>query len=185
MVGTVDLLATREPAAGDAAGLLGYLRQLVGEPFLSAVESYGGELRLHFGAARPGRGPRPRPQGSYVLELRASEWVLKPGAVPAVVFPADAEAGSAVAARDPAAGLGLAPAVKVTAADLTRGPGGGYGLSLSFADGSALTVSPSAEPDPDDVPGPPVADWRLLTPHGRDLRVGPGPTWAYLPADGS
>lgn len=174
MVEVVDLTAVRPPGPGDPAGLRAYLQQLVGEPFLFAARSYGDELRLHFGEARERKSAR-RPgqvRGSYILGLRASGWVVKPAVGARVVFSSDAES------TDPAPDLGLVPGTKVTAADPTRSAGG-YGLALTFADGSSLVASPSPEPDPADIPGSPVADWELLTPHGRVLTAGPGPVWGY------
>ncbi len=175
MVEVVDLTAVRPHGPGDPAGLRAYLQQLVGEPFLFAARSYGDELRLHFGEARERKSAR-RPgqvRGSYILGLRASGWVVKPAAGTRVVFSSDAEP-----AADAAPVLGLVPGTKVTAADPTRSAGG-YGLALTFADGSSLVASPSAEPDPTEIECLPVADWELLTPHDRVLTAGPGSAWGY------
>lgn len=175
MVETVDLTAVRPAGPGDPAGLRAYLQQLVGEPFLFAERSYGDELRLHFGEPRErARSRRPgQVRGSYVLGLQASGWVVKPGTGARVVFSSDAEP-----ATDAPPDLGLTAGTRLTAADPTRQPGG-YGLALTFADGASLVATPSAEPDPADIDGPPVPDWELLTPHGRLLHTGPGLVWGY------
>src|SRR5437868_466461 len=78
MVTAVDLNSIRKPAANDAAGLLGYLQQLVGEPFLFFRPSYGDELTLHFGTPKEAVSAKlkERVRGSYVLTLRGSIWTL-------------------------------------------------------------------------------------------------------------
>lgn len=55
-----------------------WVKQLVGEPLLRASFSYGGELRLSFGAPVPYDNVRlaGRKRGEWVFSLRATPWVL-------------------------------------------------------------------------------------------------------------
>ncbi len=83
----IDLRQAHQQPSDDLRGLGRYLAQLVGEPFRLARVSYGDELTLHFGDLRPARSPKlkSKPYGAYILGLRASPWVLKPGSEPVVV----------------------------------------------------------------------------------------------------
>jgi hypothetical protein len=193
MANILDLRTVFKPTGPDLPSLRSYLSQLVGEPFLFARVSYGNEFMLHFGAPLEVSNPklRNRTKGSYILAARGSAWLLKAGTMPAVV-----EAGMVpfyelsppyhpISAVDLERGQFVLPGARVVAAEpFVSSPTGHFGLLLSFTDGSSFTVTPTpweAEIDEEGAPEvtPVIADWELLTPHGRYLWVGPGRRWGY------
>ncbi|MBX9628768.1 MAG: hypothetical protein K2X82_33550 [Gemmataceae bacterium] len=189
MAAVVDFRGTVPRTRDDVRGLQPYIRQLVGEPFLFARESYGDELTLHFGQEvelPPFRGRR-RTEGTHVLTLRASKWWIK--SVPRAAL---------VASDDPGPGL---PGVPVTLRDLELNPPitpgervawvevrpfygvgwpGGIELAFRFSDGSFLELRPRYDPE-DAVHD--LADWELFTPYKRYIKAGPGVQWEYAPSD--
>jgi hypothetical protein len=192
MVATIDLRSTCESSCGDLSGLWSYLQQLVGQPFLFFRESYGDELTLHLGTPREPASPklRLRIRGSYVLTLRGSIWSILSGTHSDLTFTDPCLKPETAYARQ----LELAeleknsPVESGTPVELVRpflsDATGGFGLLLVFADQSRLMIRPSpiSLPDTNADELPEIADWELFTPYGRYLRVGPGPTWAYLPS---
>lgn len=187
MAAAVDFRGTAPRTRDDVRGLRPYLFQLMGEPFLFARESYGGELTLHFGREvelPPFRG-RVLTEGTHVLTLRASVWAAK--SVPWAAY---------LSGDDPRPG-----ATPVTLGDLEKRPPvtpgdrvlwvearavhgvgwpGGIELSLGFSDGSVLDIRPRHDPDD---PVHDLADWELFTPYRRYIKAGPGVQWEYAPSD--
>lgn len=192
MVATVDLRGTREPASNDIAGLWTYLQQLVGHSFLYFRQSYGDELTLHLGTPRESASPklRRRIRGSYVLTFRGSVWSLLSETHSELTFTDPCLKPETSHARqldlaELEKTLPIEPGTPVELARPFRSEAtGGFGLLLVFADQSRLMIRPSpfldADSNADELKE--IADWELFTPYGRYLRVGPGPTWAYLPS---
>jgi hypothetical protein len=190
----IDLRQARPPASDDLRGLEGYLAQLVGEPFRLARVSYGDELTLHFGDLKPARSPKlkAKPYGAYILGLRGSPWVLKPGSEPvvvdggALVDPLATALGTPLRREELEYRTWIEPGSRVLSASpfLVR-PAGGIGLQLRLSDGSSLSVLPAIpHPDEADDQGlPEVADWELLSPNGL-LKAGPGLEWSFEPIGG-
>src|SRR5437764_1108016 len=60
------------------------LSALVGQPFLKAKRSYGGELMLHFGGPVPYTSPKlaGEKKGAWILGTRASGWGLSLPSIP-------------------------------------------------------------------------------------------------------
>ena len=185
MFAMIDLRG-EQTKSSDQGHLQAHLQQLVGELFLHLRFSYGDELALHFGTARPYGSPRMmgRVKGSYILGMRASDWHLK-GSSPSVLVIGTSEAPTApllTKAQLEAANLVRPSAVVVSASvrpvtnpatDST-----GYGLSLVLSDGSAFLVTPASPfAEPSEFA---LADWELFTPYERLLRAGPGLEWSYL-----
>jgi hypothetical protein len=187
----IDLRPARRSTSDDLRGLEGYLAQLVGEPFRLARVSYGDELTLHFGDLRPARSPKlkAKPYGAYILGLRGSPWLLKPGAEPVVVDggalldPFAAALGTPLRREELESRTLIEPGSRVlSASPFVVRPTDGIGLQLRLSDGSSLSVLP-AIPDadePDDQLLPELADWELLSPIGL-LRAGPGLKWSFEP----
>jgi hypothetical protein len=68
----IDLRREQARSGKDLAGLMGYLTQLVGEPFRFSRVSYGDELTLHLGDLRPARSPKLKGKsyGAFILGVR-------------------------------------------------------------------------------------------------------------------
>lgn len=193
MTTLVDLRQRRQAADPDIAGLRAYLAQLVGEPFRFSRVSYGDELTLHFGDLRPSRSARSALKyGAYILGLRASPWLLKSGAEPAVVtagIPEEAGPaafGEQLRKEDLEGGAFIAPESRVLAAvPVALSRLDGFALEVRLSDGSALFALPgrSHAENPHgsgDDETPEVADWELLAPRGL-LSAWPGPRWTFEP----
>lgn len=184
----IDLRQARKPAPDDLPGLQAYLAQLVGEPFRFARVSYGDELTLHFGDLRPARSPKlPKHlYGAYILGLRGSPWILKPGSEPLVLTAGLPAVGTPLDKEGLEAGRYIAvDSLVLSAVPFVAQPVNGYGLQLRMADGATLLVVPS-QPEPE-APGdellPELADWELISPRGL-LSAGPGPKWSFEPSKG-
>lgn len=186
---TATLIDLRNPhqASDDLPGLRAVLaQQLTGEPFLFAAAGYADEMVLHFGRPREYSLPKfgKQVEGSHVLSLRGSAWLLKSGpwplAVGAGLVPPEMPTsfGQKVKAEDLKPGVFVEEGARVVGATpfLFR-PAGGFGLQLFLSDGSQLTVIPT----PDEGEGE-LTDWELISPHGV-LRIGPGPKWGYEPTE--
>ncbi len=189
MYGVVDFRGTQPATTGGYPGLLALARQVVGERLLFARRGYPDELRLHLGTAVQGPGPKGRTvaRGSYVLGTAASDWTFKVARLGLTLDSGDPSARGAAPLDEARLDelLGSAGGATVAGVEVDAHPFG-YALSLAFSDGSVFRVVPTPEEAarPADGPDPaPVPDWELFTPYGRYLRVGPGPTWAYLPSD--
>lgn len=193
MIDTVDLRSIRQPTADDPAGLNGLLQQIVGQPFLFFRRSYADEMTLHIGAPREYASPKLKGQvrGSYVLTLRGSLWQVESQPAGILAFSVADTRGPKPSRRlnldDLLADRLVKPGTPVErAAAYPSEDSGGYVLFIGFADGSRLAVRPekasTEEPSDADDPLPEIADWELLTPYGRYLRVGPGAEWSYLPS---
>jgi hypothetical protein len=194
MTGTaIDL---REPikATDDLPGLQAViLQQLVGEPFLFARLSYADELVIHFGVPREYAIPKfgNRVEGTCVLSVRGSAWLLKSGKEPRVVWdgklpdsfpePAGQAPGGELLK---AGGLVEQDACVSAAGPFVMSGIAAYGLQVLLSDNSRLTVFPTPmEPEESgDEDLPELADWELLGPHGT-LKVGPGLKWEYIPQE--
>jgi hypothetical protein len=64
-----------------------------------------------------------------------------------------------------------------------RRPAYGFGLSVVLEDGSSFLIRPPLALGAGSKTrgrSREVADWEVLTPHGRYLRVGAGVQWSYL-----
>lgn len=186
-LGLTDLREARDPPRDDLAGLFAYLAQLAGEPFRLARVSCGDELTLHFGDLRPARSPKLKHHlyGEYILGLRGSPWVLKSGplVLTAGVFPDSPGSRNPLRNEELEAGRFIEPESRVSAASpFVVRPANVFGLLIRMADGSTLSVIPTARrPDgPGDEVLPDPADWDLLSPHGL-LRAGPGLGWSFAP----
>jgi hypothetical protein len=189
MFAMIDLRG-EQPKSTDPGQLHAHLQQLVGEPFLHLRFSYGDEMTLHFGTARPYDSPRMngRVKGSYILGMRASNWYLKSSSPPVLVIGSaeNAEEGQgrpALTKGQLETGGFVRPGAVVVSAVVrpVTNPAtaaGGFGLSLLLSDGSAFLVTPEAIPS--DSAESPLADWELFTPYERLLRAGPGLEWSYL-----
>jgi hypothetical protein len=191
----IELRQARLPASDDLRGLQGYLAQLVGEPFRLARVSYGDELTLHFGDLRPARSPKlkSKPYGAYILGLRGSPWLLKPGCEPVVVDggalldPLATALGRPLRKEELESKTWIEPGSRVlSASPFVVRPADGIGLQLRLSDGSSLSVLPTTpDPDePDDEGLPDLADWELLSPIGL-LKAGPGLEWSFEPKGSS
>jgi hypothetical protein len=190
----IDLRQVHRPTSNDLRGLEGYLAQLVGEPFRLARVSHGDELTLHFGDLRPARSPKlkAKPYGAYILSLRASPWVLKPGSEPlivdggALIYPLATALGTPLRREELESRTLIEPGSRVlSASPFVVRPADGIGLQLRLSDGSSLSVLPAIpEPDePEDQGLPELADWELLSPNGL-LKAGPGLEWSFEPVGG-
>lgn len=193
MLGTLDVRAVQEKST-DIAVLRAYLRQLVGEPFLQARFSYGDELTLHFGEARPSHSPKlvHRIQGSYIVATRASSWCLKAVSGPTLIIAmSDSRATvpqgfKSLTPEQVEANQLMTPGTSILAADvelMQSSETTAFNCSLVMSDGSSLVIVPEIEAATDrEGTVNDVADWEVFTPHERYLRVGPGATWSYLPS---
>ena len=191
----IDLRPAHRSASDDLRGLQGYLAQLVGEPFRLARVSYGDELTLHFGDLRPARSPKlaSKPYGVYILGLRGSPWVLKPGSEHVVVdggalLDSDATAlGAPLRKEELESQTLIEPGSRVLSAlPFVVRPAEGIGLQLRLSDGTSLSVLPTIREadEPADANLPELADWELLTPIGL-VKAGPGLEWSFEPKEGS
>jgi hypothetical protein len=167
------------------------VQQIVGEPFLFARLSYADELVLHFGTPREYTLPRcgKRMEGSHILSVRGSAWLLKSGTSPLAAwngsFPEDfpEPTGERLRTKSLEGGALVTTDARVVATGLfALAKAGGHGLEVRLSDDSRLVVFPTpAEPDqPGDTDLPELADWELLSPGGL-LKVGPGHKWEYSP----
>jgi hypothetical protein len=191
MVFTVNLKGQRSSTQGDLLGLWSFLQQLVGKPFVFLRPTYGDELTLHLGARLPPLSPKvTEPRGSYVLTLRGSDWWLLCGTKGKLTLSAheqvaQPQAAPEVTGQELAKFPSIAAGALVVQADPFSDPGGGgFGLLLTFSDGSTVLVRPSTDeaPEPGGEALAGISDWELFTPYARYLRVGPGPQWAYEPS---
>jgi hypothetical protein len=191
MVGTVDLRSAHGPTLDEAPWLGAYLQQIVGQPFLFFREPYGGELTMHLGTPvivqPPSPKLKPKTRGTYVLTFRGSAWSLVSGPKASLTmtwpFPSpEAVAGRPIELKELEKSSPVLPGAPVLWAVPGLAPAG-FGILLSFADGSRLALMPDPTPEAlEDEELPPIADWELFTPHGMYLKVGPGPKWGYLPS---
>ncbi len=187
MYGVVDFRGTHPPTVGGYPALLDLAQQLVGEPLLFARRGYPDELKLHLGTPVETPGPKGKTltRGSYVLGAVASAWAFKIARLGVTILSGGSLAGTAPL-PEPKLDEYLAATggLKVVRVDVLAHPFG-YSLSLALSDGSGLHIIPTAEEaeSPTDKERTPLPDWELFTPYRRFLRVGPGPTWAYLPSD--
>ena len=188
----IDLRNVRRQSPDDLTGLQAILAQLLGEPFRLARVSYGDELTLHFGDLRPARSPKLKGllYGAFILGVRGSPWILKPGSEPLIisegVWMAPTPPGFAQPLRkeDLESQRFVEPESRVLAAvPFVVKPANGFGLQLQLSDGSTLLVLPTVqEPDePGDEALAELADWDLLSPRGL-LSAGPGLKWSFKPA---
>jgi hypothetical protein len=195
VIASIDLRKTRRRSS-DHVALRGYLQQLVGQPFLFVRFSYGDEIVLHFGQARPYPSPKLRhlTKGSYLIAARASSWFLTTQARPTVVVgsaepvsleskqlklltPEQLEKSKLLTAG---ARILVADAIQLRSG---RRPAYGFGFSAVLEDGSSFLIRPPLGPAAGSKTGGrsrEVADWEVFTPHERYLRVGPGVQWSYL-----
>jgi hypothetical protein len=189
MLGMVDFCTTQSKSS-DPLLLDAYVQQLVGQPFLQFRFSYGDELSIHLGKATKYATPRLKhlSKGSYILGARASNWRINTSAPPKMLIGCQ-DSSRAKLRRLSVADVESSSVVKkkarvVFAKVLPEGESGrvlSYVLTITFSDDSTFCILPPREKarhSSDDV----VADWELFTPHERYLRVGPGPTWSYLPS---
>lgn len=188
MVAVVDFRGTAPRTHNDIRGLRPYLKQLIGEPFLFAHESYGGELTLHFGTeieSTPFRG-RVTTEGTHILCLRASEWSFK--SVPWGSYISSEEIigtdFTPITLHDLETRSPITPGQRLTNIEVAafHGTGwpGGIELGLQFSDESFVQIR--ARYDPED-PVHDLADWELFTPYNRYIKAGPGIQWEYSPSD--
>ena len=187
MVATVDFRGTAPRTPDDIRGLRPYLFQLVGEPFLFARESYGGELTLHFGQEvelPPFRGRRVT-EGTHILTLRASAWAAK--SVPWAAYLSDEDPGTGgapVALSELEQRPLVTPGERVVSVEARAfhcvGWPGGIELGIRFGDGSFLEIKPRHDPAD---PVHDLADWELFTPSKRYIKAGPGVQWEYAASD--
>ncbi len=189
----IDLRQEQKASPDDLPGLYAHLAQLVGEPFRFARVSYGDELTLHFGDLRAARSPKLKHKfyGAYILGLRASPWVLKPGAEPVVLTagvvlnPPPPAFGRPLPKEELEAGTFIEPEGRVlVATPFVVKPLEGFGLQLRMSDGSTLQVLPAipGSDQPEDEGLPKLADWELSSPRGL-LSAGPGLGWSFKPSD--
>ncbi len=193
--------ATTEPGTIRATStsrsdLNAYLQQIVGQPLLDIRFTYGEELTLHFGVAQPDALPWQSKAvwGSYLVTTRGSAWVLSTPSPHARVFASNPLSGAATpCGRSAETSLMEAESVRLRGALIVRAEATsieqpppppsavGFVLRLHLSEGSSFVVLPAVddEDDGEDL-GEPVADWEVVTPHGKFLRVGPGLQWAYL-----
>ena len=186
----------------DLAHLQSLLTQLVGQPFQFFRVFYGDELRLHLGALQSDSNPkmRSRMKGSYILGARASAWIVfsAPRRVLATSGDVDIRQPDI---HDPKwmdiksieTGGFITPDSIVEFARVDRS-GHAFSLRLGFSDDSTIFIRPTpvsyesvaeGETRSDDLAEmeaaeTEIADWELLTPHQRILKVGPGLRWSYV-----
>ena len=188
MVAVVDFRGTAPTTRNDLRGLRPYLKQLIGEPFLFARESYGGELTLHFGTEielAPFRG-RTASEGTHILCLRASVWSFK--SVPWASYISSEEIPGAdftpMTLHDLENRSPITPGQRLTSIEVRafHGTGwpGGIELGLQFSDESFVQIRPRYDPED---PVHDLADWELFTPYKRYIKAGPGIQWEYSPSD--
>jgi hypothetical protein len=197
MIELIDLKETRSECS-DLSDLNALLKQLVGQPFLFFRVSYGDELRLHLGDLQGYSNPRMqgRTRGSYIVGARASSWIVSSASQHVLLTSGDEGAGRSetpatarsVDIETIETGGFITPGSLVTAAGADRSAPG-FSLQLRFSDGSTAYIRPMAGPDEAEPEGEErstdageieIADWEILTPHQRILKVGPGPLWSYL-----
>ena len=189
MVAMVDFRGTAPRTRDDIRGLRPYLFQLMGEPFLFARESYGGELTLHFGQEvelPPFRGRR-LTEGTHILNLRASVWAGK--SVPWASYISGEDLGPSsnavpITLNDLEKRPLITPGERIVSIEARAFHGigwpGGIELGIRFSDGSFIEIKPRHDPED---PVYDLADWELFTPYRRYIKAGPGVQWEYSPSD--
>jgi len=189
MTQLLDLTQAQAGTGQNCDSLNRYLDQLAGEPFAFMRMSYGDELTLHFGDLRPAKSSKLKGTlyGTYLIGVRASAWVLKPGTKSAIAsWPRVTDLSSLGAVRLGSEQLEAASLIPehariVAALAFADEADGGFGLSLRFSDGSSFVVLPdaeSAETHGEELPK--IGDWELLSPGGL-LTAGPGLRWKFEP----
>ena len=189
MVAVADFRSTVPVTHDDIRGLRPFLFQLLGEPFLFARESYGGELTLHFGreVTLPQFRGRETTEGTHVLTLRASVWYIKSSPWSALIMSDDVTEWphfkptdlKELEGRPPIAAGGRVTWIGVRAFHGEGWPGG-IELGMQFSDDSFIEIRPRRDPE-DDVYD--LADWELVTPYKRYIKAGPGVRWEYSASD--
>lgn len=200
MIGVVDLKEIRFESH-DLDDLRGLLKQLVGQAFRFFRVAYGEELRLHLGDLLTHSNPRlaRHPRGSYVIGARASSWIVNSAPRSAILF---SDTLTPVGPEEPPTRVDIRVAethgyvtpgsivVSATAVPWTHG----FSLQLAFSDNSKAMIFPDPEdyvytppgegvPEGGEGPEMEIADWEILTPRSRVLRVGPGSRWCYLDSE--
>jgi hypothetical protein len=178
-------------SSGNISHLNGYLTQLIGEPFRFARISYGDELTLHFGDLRPARSAKlpNHLYGAYILGVRGSPWILKPGSE-ALVVTAGINLdnhpngfGTPIRKQDLESESLIQPESRVlSATSFVVKPVNGFGLQMRLSDGSTVLILPTVPEaeEPDEASLPELADWELASPNGL-VSAGPGLIWSFKP----
>ncbi len=142
------------------------MKGILGQRCWSVTFAYGGELHLHFGKRIPSR-IRGQNRGSWILATCGTSWVINTP---------HGEIVSKNHTEDK-----LADQIKVlerrTVSNMGFDPFTGH-LWLSFDDGYAFHLTPSAEDDKCDVPY-----WEIFTPDNMLIAVGPRDQWSYTRSD--
>jgi hypothetical protein len=149
-----------------------WVAALIGEPVVSAVFTYGGELEIHLGERQPYEHPRLKNdfRGEWLVATRASEWLAIDGhAILARAGDDESEAGEQLAELTNR----HVTDASFREADLSLflGLQGGYSL--------AILGRPVKRRRPDAI-----ACWELRSPDHRELEVGPTRSWSLRSFDG-
>ncbi len=179
---------TVTPSITDDAILQRVLAQLVGLPFLFARPSYGEELTLHFGEARPMGHPSLRhlTEGSHIVRSRLSGWEWRSFDGITVSMRAGEQISSAEF-RERCNLLKAAEGTRVSRSESEAVPGDVEAsalsrcLRLTFSEGSHLYIYPETKRQAIGADDDEIADWEVFTPDGC-LLVGPGQRLAWEPA---
>lgn len=152
----------------EAQRIMQITRGLIGQECWMAHLSYGGELRLEFGA----RLPYPHPalarmyQGEWMLGTRASSWRIESDG--SVLVDSDAEEGLVRERITALQGLRVGSFfIAFPSLD----------VDLQFENDISLLVIPEKSDDSN------LADWELFMPDSRLLKVGPGNLWSLQQSD--
>jgi hypothetical protein len=196
MIELIDLKEIRLDCS-DLSDLQTLLKQLIGQPFRFFRVSYGDELRLHLGDLQSYTNPkmRSRTKGSYIVGARASSWIVFSAPQQILVASDDvridqtgSRAAKSVDIKSIETGGFITPGSIIIFAGADR-LAHGFSLQLRFSDGSRSVVLPRPESyeavpedetNSEDIGGIEIADWEILTPFERILKVGPGLRWGYL-----
>jgi hypothetical protein len=159
------------------------LKEIIGQTCLRANKSYGGELEIHFGEAKPYRHPKlaDMPRGSWVLESPGTPWAFHPTGEKGHyylsgfpwIFP-EMEPISSDELETSLSGLAGTVIVAIKAAPV-KGD-----LAIFFSNGAAFfLLSKYASLDLC------IPAWELLTPNGVYYQVWsePLPMWSLLRSD--
>lgn len=170
-----------------ARHLQGLLQQLVGLPFLFFDFTYPDQLVVNLGEVEDYRHPKLAGvrRGSHQLLASVSEWAIRSGVEPMLVMSgslADSPSVRDVSGDDLAKGGVVTPGSRLNFAFVEAATPGGFGLTLWFADGSFVRLSPVVRPTGEGPWKEEVPDWELFVPLRQHLRVGPGRRWTYLPS---